>query len=229
MYECNAAFPSNKDISDKFVTIEDLQYFDRVQVQTFGYDHLLNPLMYTGFADTLDYLGEEYSIFGNEPERKTIIRKGFVMRANTPDGYCGSGFYGLGFPHGRKILGIHTATYGSAPLAICSLVTKEQLDELISRFRPQVVDAFDEDPEYQRLCIEKDAWPQMAEMEGCNFTTEGKFNVKIGSTRKLLHKPSLLQEFLPYEVTKRPSVLWEGDSRIDPELKEQGFHLMAVS
>ena len=67
----------------------------------------------------------------------------------------------------------------------------------------------------------------MAEMEGCNFTTEGKFNVKIGSTRKLLHKPSLLQEFLPYEVTKRPSVLWEGDSRIDPELKEQGFHLMA--
>jgi len=219
MYECSASFPACKDISDKFITMEDIQYFDSIEATYCGLNSNFNMDQFTGRVKSLDYLNEihHFDLYDERTQNneRTYVRKGWVMKANTANGYCGSPLFGFNIPGAGKIIGIHTASWGKTkPDALASAVVFEDIVDLLSYFQPQVVDTWRDSEQYQRILVDKKADPQM---DG-NFTSEGSFNMRSRQATNTRIRPTPLQGFFPHAPVTEPAVLHSKDVRLNENL-----------
>jgi hypothetical protein len=218
LYECGPSFPCGKDISDRFIPIERLQLMYFLKGVYYGKKDREEVTIFEGDAQCLvQNYGFKIDVDGKSTQLS--IASGWQMSATTSEGYCGAILCAQTKGTKQKIIGIHSGYDPVSGLAFSTLVSESDINLLISQFEPQVVEAMEECEELKSL--------QVGEPKEVfdNITSICQTNIPNNQPGKHTIIKSPLQGVFPHSPVTQPSVLWNGDNRVRPEIR--GCDLMA--
>jgi len=216
MYQMPKNFQSSRDIRKKFVTEKTLQWFHSIDATYYGLNMANQVSQFTGIANSMEHFSRALTTRDEKGEIDVIYRQGWMMKAATADGYCGSPLVALGISQEGKIIGIHTAATKGSPNAVSVIITYEELMDICKQFPPQIDDCFHDDPMFKDKFVK--TIDIQHQMEG-NFTCEGKFDFKIPVPRHTKVRMTPLQPFFPHTPVTEPAVLYNWDTRLDSAIR----------
>lgn len=136
LYDCGARFEPRRSLMKYFISEKNLGKLNTVKVSLLNVEPTGTQTLQLGMAKTV--LNYRYK---DATQGNYYVQHGWETNLATESGDCGAVLMAMSnvLPAPGKVLGIHTAGYVKRNLGFSVLITREQVEQALTRLPPQVL------------------------------------------------------------------------------------------